>query len=135
MSESPCSPGGSRKGSVQRITMVLVLALLVGSSGCVHHRVVAQSGDPVRVMKQTATHHQYLWGLVGEPSIFVDDCVSHSLYDVEVSTTVWQALATFFTLWIWAPVTVEWRCATVPTVNGNAPVPCETGEVSDATDR
>ena len=101
----------------------LVVVAVAAASGCSQHRVVAQTGDPAQVSTNVQTHTQYFWGLMGEPTIYVDDCPSHALHDVEVSTTFWQGLATVVSLGIWMPATVEWRCATVPATTSDAPIP------------
>ena len=105
------------------LLLMVVIVTVASAGGCAHHRVVAQNGDPAQVPTEGVTHHQYFWGLVGEPSIYVDECPSHSLHDVEVSTSFWQGLATVVTLGIWMPATVEWRCATVPETTSDAPIP------------
>jgi len=106
-----------------RLLAVLIVVVFASATGCSHHRVVAQTGDPAQVSTKAQTHTQFFWGLVGEPTIYVDDCTAHALHDVEVSTTFWQGLATVITLGIWMPATVEWRCATVPETTSDAPIP------------
>ncbi len=115
MRHDSCSRNGLR-------AMVLV-AVIATVGGCAHHRVVAHDGDPSQVPTEVATHHQYFWGLAGEPTIYVTNCSSTALHDVEVSTTFWQGLATIVTLGIWMPATVEWRCATVQETTTDAPIP------------
>ena len=113
-----------RRSGRRRLVLALALVLVLATaSGCSQRRVVAHTGDPAQVPHEVRTHHQYLWGLLGEPNIYVRDCPSHALYDVEVSTSFWQGLATVLTLGIWMPATVEWRCATVDTQSSDAPIP------------
>ena len=101
---------------------ILVFSLIGVSTGCQQHRVVAQSGDPVQIDYHSVQHDRYFWGLTGDPAITAQ-CKSHGLYDVRVSTGFRQAMATTFTLGIWTPATVEWRCATVAATPVTPPIP------------
>src|SRR5262249_42254673 len=73
------------------------------------------------------TVHSLFWGLVQqnvEPPT-TNNCVSHGMQEVRVTTNLGYALLTVVTLGIWSPLEIEWRCAKQPPPNpgpvGSAP--------------
>jgi len=104
----------------------LFLAAAIGigaTSSCLNYRVTVLEGDPQQIATESETRNLFLWGQVGNRAVNVSCEKSHAVYEVEVSTTFWQGLATALTLGIWSPATVEWRCATVSKTKGKIPIP------------
>ena len=116
-------------------TLSLMLAAAIGitvTTGCLSYRVTARANaDPDKVTTISATRNLFFWGNLGNRDVDVDCGKETGIYQVRVSTTFLQGLATGLTLGIWCPATIEYQCATVKSKKGKIPIP---GAGSDKTD-
>ena len=90
---------------------VLILALILTTTGCAQHRLVVArpnpTGEPV-----TVNSNAYAFGTV-QPRT-VAECNTNLLDEVRVHQNLGQALITVLTLGIYMPARIEYRCAKVP---------------------
>ena len=95
--------------SLRRAVAVLTLIAL---QGCYHSRVITDSQAGTEYTSQTV--NSFFWGMVQE-NVQPPNCVeSNAMQEVRVNWNYGYSFITVFTLGIWAPMEVEWRCAKLP---------------------
>jgi hypothetical protein len=55
--------------------------------------------------------HAFFWGTTYDPQVLAADCGREAINDVRIQRTYLYDLASVFTLGIWMPIEVEFRCA------------------------
>lgn len=100
----------------RRALGLLLVATLVGSTGCYHYRVVVPGPDPATDYQQRRVD-AFFWGLVQE-DVPATDCLSNALDEVRVTTNVGYLAASVLSLGLWVPLDVAWRCAKAPSPDG-----------------
>ena len=88
-----------------------IVTALIFNSGCYHSRILTSHNDPsTNYTKKTV--NSFFWGLV-QHDVIATDCDAmklKSIDEVRVSTNLGYALITVFTLGIWCPMQIEWKC-------------------------
>ncbi len=120
----PTTPIG--RLSVTRFSVLVVGVLAV--AGCASYQVTVPDSDPIQLEGQEAeyverTMHGYFWGFVLDPQVLAADCQGQGINDVVVDRTLGHDLAGVFTLGIWMPMDVRFRCKAPPTRPGVIPLP------------
>ena len=96
------------------IARLSALALLL--SGCATHRLIVAEPNPTDDRPGVVSSSAFGWGAVQRRT--VADCDTNLIDEVRVRQNFGQALATVLTLGIWMPVRIEYRCAKVPSPEG-----------------
>lgn len=99
-----------RQNLVKR-TLVLVACLSM-CQGCYHARINTAAYDPSTAYESTTVHTMF-WGLMQEDIVAAncDALKVKGLDEVRVTTNYGYALITVFTLGIWCPTQIEWKCS------------------------
>ena len=98
--------------AVGRTASAALLGLSLALAGCAHHPLKVRETN---AFGETHTVHSnaFLWGAV-EQTRYADKCKTNLLDEVQVVTSLPQALATVLTLGIWMPSTIRYVCAKRP---------------------
>lgn len=110
--------GPQRSFSRRVATLALLGTLLVGQA-CYHYRLSPPDPSPETEWRGR-TVHSLFWGLV-QQNVEADNCLDDVIDQVRVTTNVGFALLTIGTLGFWAPVRMEWRCASIEPPPGEIP--------------
>ena len=89
---------------------VVACAMLL--QGCYHTRINTAAYDPSTTY-ESKTVHTMFWGLLQE-DVVAENCDAlkvNGLDEVRVTTNYGYALITVFTLGIWCPTQIEWKCS------------------------
>lgn len=91
--------------------LILLLTITTSTESCYHYRVLTTNSDPATEY-QKKTLNSWMWGLVNSPKDFiVPNCKNNnSIDEVVFNTNVGYSLLTIFTLGIYCPVEVKWKC-------------------------
>lgn len=101
---------------------VLAAALLLGNSACYANHMYQIGGPGDRELGnlpstewEAKTLNTYLWGAVRQ-DLPVDNCklgdgTRLGIEEIKIEKNFGHVLGTIFTLGIWNPVKVSWRCA------------------------
>lgn len=92
------------------VSVFALLACLALTQGCADYRVEMRSSDPVRETYDGDTMHAYVWGHWYSPQVLTADCDSHAINDVVVKRNYLHDLASVFTLGLWMPTEITYRC-------------------------
>lgn len=114
-------------GSLGSLRGLAAAAGLLCLAGCASYQVTIPDSDPIQLEGQEAayvekTMHAYFWGLVLDPQVLAADCRGQGINDVVIDRTLGHDLAGVFTLGIWMPADVRFRCKAPPTRGGDFPV-------------
>ena len=98
---------------VTKVNGLLLATFIVLLSSCYSYRVATQAQAGTETFK-TITAHSLFWGLVKKPTeIHTPLCDSlqiNGLAEVTVKSNFGYSLITVFTLGIWSPIKLEWKC-------------------------
>jgi hypothetical protein len=113
--------------SLRRLGTLALAASLLLLSGCASYQVTVPDSDPIQLEGQddpyvVKTMHAYFWGLVLDPQVLAADCQGQGINDVVIDRTLGHDVASVFTLGIWMPMDVRFRCKAPPTRGGDFPV-------------
>ena len=110
-----------RDVTLKNITVVSLLSITFLFSNCYSYRVAthaqagAESSKPI-------TAHAYFWGLAQKPAFIhtpiCDSLGVNGMSEVTMKTNYGYALITVFTLGIWSPMKVVWKCGKPCKKNG-----------------
>ena len=105
----------------------LAVAAALSMPGCASYQVTVPDSDPIQLEGQEEpyvqrTMHGYFWGLVLDPQVLAADCQGQGINDVVIDRSLGHDLAGVFTLGIWMPMDVRFRCKAPPTRGGDFPV-------------
>lgn len=120
----------SRATMFGRLGRLGILALATGllvMPGCASYQITVPDSDPIQLEGQEGpyvekTMHAYVWGLVLDPQVLAAECQGQGINDVVVDRTIAHDLAGVFTLGLWMPTDVRFRCKAPPTRGGDFPV-------------
>lgn len=106
-----------------RFSSYLLVLLCLGTiEGCATYRVYQVGGTEERELGnqpmtewESRTLNTFLWGAVRQ-DLPVDNCAlidgtRTGIEEIKVEMNLGHRLATIFTLGIWQPVKISWRCA------------------------
>jgi hypothetical protein len=115
-------------GPIHRLHVIAVLAALLLLPGCASYQVTIPDSDPIQLEGQNdlyvaETMHAYFWGLVLDPQVLAAECQGEGINDVVVDRSFAHDLASVFTLGIWMPTDVRFRCKAPATRGGVIPLP------------
>jgi hypothetical protein len=118
---------GTTLGSLGRLRVLALAAGLLAVPGCASYQITVPDSDPIQLEGQNdpyveKTMHAYFWGLVLDPQVLAAECQGQGINDVFVDRTLAQDLAGVFTLGMWMPTDVRFRCKAPPTRGGDFPV-------------
>lgn len=114
-------------GSPHRLGFLALAASLLLLPGCASYQVTVPDSDPIQLEGQEGpyvekTMHAYFWGLVLDPQVLAAECQGQGINDVVVDRTLAHDLAGVFTLGMWMPTDVRFRCKAPPTRGEDFPV-------------
>jgi Bor protein len=117
----------TKLGSLGRLQVLAVAASLLVMPGCASYQITVPDSDPIQLEGQEGpyvekTMHAYFWGLALDPQVLAAECQGQGINDVFVDRTFAQDLAGVFTLGMWMPTDVRFRCKAPPTRGGDFPV-------------
>ena len=95
---------------IRALSVLALLACLALTQGCAEYRVEMRSSDPVRETYEGDTMQAYAWGLWYSPQVLTANCDSEAINDVVVKRNYLHDLASVFTLGIWMPMEITYRC-------------------------
>lgn len=105
-------------GSRRRLALVVLgPAALLFTPGCAYHRLVVPVPNAADQYYHPVDSSAVGWGAVEQRSV-ADKCTANSMSEVRVRTSLAHALATVFTLGLWQPARIEYRCGKPPTGEG-----------------
>jgi len=91
------------------LTVVAVVAVMF-TQGCANYQARVADGKPLQPEYEGGMMNAYLWGSFVSPEIrSAEDC-KNGMYDVVVENNYFYSLASVFTLGIWMPMDVSYRC-------------------------
>jgi hypothetical protein len=71
---------------------------------------------------KTRTLNSFLWGLIRQDLPITNCRLGNGqrlgIEELRIARTRWQMLATAFTLGLWTPVQISWRCCRPPSQSG-----------------
>ena len=112
----------TRSINIRRCIAVVAVAAVVALQGCANYQARVADGKPLDPEYEGGTMHAYLFGAYVSPEIrSAEDC-RNGMYDVVVEDNYFYSLASVFTLGIWMPVDVSYRCK-APGVAGGGTIP------------
>jgi hypothetical protein len=119
MAAAPGHAGG-------RFSVLLAAACMVAAlflPGCASFQITIPDSDPMRQPGYTEgyqkkTMHAYFWGLLLDPQVLAAECYGQGINDVIIYRTLAHDLAGVFTLGLWMPTEVYFRCKAPPTRPG-----------------
>lgn len=87
--------------------------------GCASFQITIPASDPMRQPGYTdgyqkKTMHAYFWGLLLDPQVLTAECYGQGINDVIIYRTFAHDLAGVFTLGLWMPTEVYFRCKAPP---------------------
>jgi hypothetical protein len=106
-----------------RVVVLVFAASLACVSGCATYRVTIPDSDPQIQTYRGAPMHAYVWGTWYAPEVLAADCQGEGINDVVIKRSYLQDLASVFTLGLWSPVNVEFRCKAPRGDIGGFPAP------------
>jgi hypothetical protein len=115
-------PGGSHSRFRCPLAAACVAAALF-LQGCASLQITIPDSDPMRQPGYTEgyqkkTMHAYFWGLLLKPQVLAAECYGQGINDVIIYRTLAHDLAGVFTLGLWMPTEVYFRCKAPPTRPG-----------------
>lgn len=126
-SSFPPRPRVRARHSLSKHAAILALvASFFVAQACYHYRLTPPDPSPETEWRGK-TAHSLFWGLVQE-DLEADNCLDDVIDQVRVTTNAGFALLTIVTLGFWAPVRVEWRCASTEAPPGQIPEQAGDGE-------
>ena len=102
------------------IAVAVATAMLI--QGCANYQTRVADGKPLQQEYEGGTMHAFVWGSWVSPEITSAEECKRGMYDVVVENNYLYSLASVFTLGIWMPVDVSYRCK-APGVQGGTVVP------------
>ena len=103
-------------------------ALSLLTCGCVTHRLTVAEPNPTDDRPPAVSSSGLGWGAVQRRT--VAQCDTNLIDEVRVRQNFGQALATVLTLGAWMPVRIEYRCAKVPSAEGEIGASAATGQTN-----
>jgi len=91
--------------------VLVLVAGLAWAQGCATYRVTPPDSFPADPSYRKATMHAFFWGTWNDPEFLPADCGQEAINDVRIQRNYLHDLASVFTLGIWMPIEVEFRCA------------------------
>ncbi len=118
---------GTMLGRLGGLRVLALVAGLLAVPGCASYQVTVPDSDPIQLEGQddpyvVKTMHAYFWGLVLDPQVLAAECQGQGINDVVIDRTLGHDVASVFTLGIWMPMDVRFRCKAPPTRGGDFPV-------------
>jgi hypothetical protein len=107
----------------RRLAFVAV-ALAMACQGCASYQIRVPDSDPNRGYR-SATMHSYFWGLTMDPQVLGAECEGQGINDVFVDRNFGHDLISVFSLGLWSPLDVRFRCHAGPVTGGTFPVPSQ----------
>jgi hypothetical protein len=105
-----------------KTSTLLAVVIVMLMQGCANYQARVADGKPLEQEYEGGMMNAYLWGTYVSPEIrSAEDC-KRGMYDVVVENNYLYSLASVFTLGIWMPVDVSYRCK-APGVQGGGVVP------------
>lgn len=86
-------------------------------NGCAYHRLTVATPDPADQYYHREQFSAFGWGAIEEQRI-ATKCPTNLMSEVRVKTSFGQGLVTVLTLGALQLATVEYRCAKLPTAEG-----------------
>lgn len=98
--------------SLSRSLEPFAISVLVLLAGCVEYRVGVRNENVAT--EQTDTVHSFFWGAHMCPERLTAECGQRSIDSVIIGRNFGYDLISVFTLGIWAPLEVTYRCSAGP---------------------
>jgi Bor protein len=113
-------------GSLRRLRVLALAAGLLAMPGCASYQVTVPDSDPIQLEGQEGSYvektmNAYFWGLVLDPQVLAAECQGQGINDVVIDRTLGHDVASVFTLGIWMPMDVRFRCKAPPTRGSDFP--------------
>ena len=107
---------------VRRVIVMVAVAASVFLQGCANYQTRVADGQPVEPQYAGGMMNAYMWGAYVKPEIMSAETCKRGIYDVVVENNYLYSLASVFTLGIWMPLDVSYRCKS-PGLQGGGTVP------------
>jgi len=104
------------------------LAGVLTMQACAEYRITVPDSDPFQPEGQKSEYvdkamNAYLWGNILDPQVLAAECQGQGINDVVVDRAYYQDLISVFTLGIWMPFDVRFRCKAPPPRGDVFPLP------------
>ena len=96
--------------------VLLMVAVLLGTSGCYHARIEFPQTAPPGLEPRSETLWSFAWGL-SQQNVVPPECPSSTLSEVTSTTNFGFVLMTVVTLGLVSAVQLEYRCAKLPSTD------------------
>lgn len=113
---APCS------AILRKYLAIVAVGAMVLTQGCANYQARVADGKPLQQEYSGGMMNAYVWGGYVSPEIrSAEDC-KNGMYDVVVENNYLYSLASVFTLGIWMPMDVSYRCK-AKGVSGGGTIP------------
>lgn len=106
----------------RRCIAAAAVAAVMLLQGCANYQTRVADGQPIEPQYKKEMMNAYLWGSFVKPEIMSAEDCKRGMYDVVVENNYLYSLASVFTLGIWMPIDVSYRCKS-PGLQGGGTVP------------
>lgn len=99
--------------------VVLLMVSLFFVQGCAEYQVTIADSHPSDINYNGTTMKALFWGNWNDPEVLAADCAPEGINDVVVKNNYLHSLASVFSLGIFMPVEVTYRCESAGPVEGD----------------
>lgn len=107
----------------QTFPVLLLAASSAFIQGCAEYRLTVPDSHPRDINYQGRTVYALAWGHWYDPQALEADCGRETINDVVIKRNYLHDLASVFTLGIWMPIEVNFRCASTRIQEGKPITP------------
>lgn len=86
--------------------------------GCAEYQVRIPDSHPDDITYQGGTINAWFWGKWSDPQVMTAECQTEGINDVVIKRNYWDDLASVFTLGMYMPIEVNFRCESAAIVEG-----------------
>ncbi len=102
----------------QVFPVLMLLASLAFVQGCAEYQVRIPDSHPDDINYKGGIMKAWLWGNLYDPQVMAAECQTEGINDVVIKRNYLYDLASVFTLGIFMPIEVNFRCESADIVEG-----------------
>ena len=108
----------SRAFLKQLYPLVVLVVILAFVQGCAEYQVTIPDSHPDDINYKGGLMKAWLWGKWVDPEVLAAECKTEGINDVVVKRNYLYDLASVFTLGIFMPIEVNFRCESASILEG-----------------